>query len=108
VSQRSPRFDPTDDRDNVDWRNAAGCAHLPVATVLGTSPADAMPALLACTTCSIRDRCLDTVDPAHTWFDGVSGGRLWRNGREVPVQPARQSAEPIDRRRAVNRTKERP
>ncbi|WP_306318402.1 MULTISPECIES: hypothetical protein [unclassified Streptomyces] len=23
------------------------------------------------------------VDPAHTWFDGVCAGRLWRNGRVV-------------------------
>ncbi|MFC5151840.1 hypothetical protein [Streptomyces amakusaensis] len=27
------------------------------------------------------------MDPERTWFDGVSGGRLWRNGRAVATAP---------------------
>jgi hypothetical protein len=49
---------------------------------------EAAPVLRACNHCPIREECEAVVDPAHTWFDGVCGGRLWRNGREVAVVDA--------------------
>ncbi|MDQ0776204.1 hypothetical protein QF026_004670 [Streptomyces aurantiacus] len=67
----------------LDWRREAACAHLSESSVFTRVPAEAEPVLRACDRCPIRKRCETVVDPSHTWFDGVSGGRLWRNGREV-------------------------
>ncbi|MHC0429964.1 WhiB family transcriptional regulator [Streptomyces sp. O3] len=67
------------------WQRAASCAGLPARTVFARSERDALPALRACLRCPVRQRCEETVAPAESWFDGVSGGRLWRNGR--PVTP---------------------
>ncbi|MFG2143963.1 hypothetical protein ACGFRG_07140 [Streptomyces sp. NPDC048696] len=44
------------------------------------------------------------VDPAHTWFDGVSGGRLWRNGREVERRPAQPAPNRTPPRRTAPQT----
>ncbi|MFJ8022036.1 hypothetical protein [Streptomyces sp. NPDC096311] len=70
-------------REELDWRRAAACADLPEHSVFTRIPSEAEPVLRACNQCPIRHECETVVDPAHTWFDGVSGGRLWRNGREV-------------------------
>ncbi|MEU6573314.1 WhiB family transcriptional regulator [Streptomyces sp. NPDC046805] len=69
----------------LDWRRAAACVNLPQRYVFTRSASDAKHALRACNKCPIRRECEAVVDPAHTWFDGVSGGRLWRNGRVVAV-----------------------
>lgn len=69
--------------DELDWRREAACAHLPQHSVFTRIPSEAEPVLRACNHCPIRKECEAVVDPARTWFDGVSGGRLWRNGREV-------------------------
>ncbi|MBP2403553.1 hypothetical protein SNS2_2719 [Streptomyces netropsis] len=69
----------------ADWRTHAACAGLPDETVFARRPKPALPALRACAICPVRRRCLETVAPAESWFDGVSGGRLWRNGREVRI-----------------------
>ncbi|NWF26940.1 WhiB family transcriptional regulator [Streptomyces sp. PKU-EA00015] len=68
----------------LDWRRAAACAQLPERSIFTRSRSEAEPVLRACNQCPIRRECVTVVDPEHTWFDGVSGGRLWRNGREVP------------------------
>ncbi|MFI6979836.1 hypothetical protein ACIBSV_14750 [Embleya sp. NPDC050154] len=80
----APLPDPTE--DSRDWRLSAACIGLPEHAVLGTDRTAALPALAACEHCPIIAPCLAIVDPEHTWFDGVSGGRLWRNGREVTVR----------------------
>ncbi|MEV0260890.1 WhiB family transcriptional regulator [Streptomyces sp. NPDC050617] len=69
----------------TDWRTHAACAGLPDEAVFARRPEPALPALRACAVCSVRRRCLETVAPAESLFDGVSGGRLWRNGREVRI-----------------------
>ncbi|GAA2395794.1 hypothetical protein GCM10010420_21670 [Streptomyces glaucosporus] len=69
----------------LDWRRAAACAHLPERSVFTRDPSEAATVLRACNKCPIRRECEAVVDPERTWFDGVSGGRLWRNGREVAV-----------------------
>lgn len=69
--------------DELDWRRAAACAHLPRHSVFTKNLSEAEPVLRACNHCGIRKECEAVVDPTHTWFDGVCGGRLWRNGREV-------------------------
>ncbi|MEV6547754.1 hypothetical protein AB0M57_03480 [Streptomyces sp. NPDC051597] len=79
--------------DDLDWRRAAACANLPQHSVFARVPSDAEPVLRACNQCPIRTECEVVVDPAHTFFDGVSGGRLWRNGREVKRPPASASGQ---------------
>ncbi|MEV7235383.1 hypothetical protein AB0N06_15790 [Streptomyces sp. NPDC051020] len=74
--------------DELDWRRAAACAPLPDQWVFTRTMSEAAPVLRACNHCPIREECEAVVDPAHTWFDGVCGGRLWRNGREVAVMDA--------------------
>lgn len=69
--------------DELDWRREAACAHLSQDSVFAKVLSEAEPALRACNQCVIRRECEAVVDPERTWFDGVSGGRLWRNGREV-------------------------
>ncbi|MEU8133594.1 hypothetical protein [Streptodolium elevatio] len=60
--------------------------------VLGTDHSAARVALSACADCPVRDLCLSVVDPERHWFDGVSGGRVWRNGRDVTASAVRQRA----------------
>ncbi|MFJ8695342.1 WhiB family transcriptional regulator [Streptomyces roseolilacinus] len=68
------------------WRAAAACSGLPPHIVFARREAEAGPALTACGRCPVVDRCLEAVAPADSWFDGVSGGRLWRNGRPVALR----------------------
>ncbi|WP_346780949.1 WhiB family transcriptional regulator [Streptomyces sp. SPB162] len=67
----------------ADWRLSAACLNLPPQSVFALRRSEATDVLRACNQCPIRQECETVVDPAHSWFDGVSGGRLWRNGREV-------------------------
>ncbi|MFI6107256.1 WhiB family transcriptional regulator [Streptomyces sp. NPDC051310] len=72
-------------REFFGWRADAACAGMPPQVVFARRPADAAPALRACARCPVTRQCEETVDPAHTWFDGVSAGRLWHNGRPVDL-----------------------
>lgn len=38
-------------------------------------------ALSICAGCPVRDWCLRTVDPAASFYDGIAGGHVWRNGQ---------------------------
>ena len=38
-------------------------------------------ALTLCETCPVKRTCLDVVDPAYSFFDGVAGGLVWLEGR---------------------------
>ncbi|MFI1594893.1 MULTISPECIES: WhiB family transcriptional regulator [Streptomyces] len=78
----------------LDWRRNAACVDLPQQYVFTRTPAEAAPVLRACNQCPIRRECEAIVDPSHTWFDGVSGGRLWRNGREVKPRKPRSTEKP--------------
>lgn len=40
-------------------------------------------ALALCAGCAIPKICLEIVRPNRTWFDGVAGGHVWRNGHRV-------------------------
>ncbi|MDG4857687.1 WhiB family transcriptional regulator [Streptomyces sp. T-3] len=76
--------------ERLDWRRDAACAEIPQQYVFTRDRAEAEPVLRACNQCPIRQECEAIVDPSHTWFDGVSGGRLWRNGREVKPRNTRK------------------
>ncbi|MFJ8231742.1 WhiB family transcriptional regulator [Streptomyces sp. NPDC094448] len=68
------------------WRTAAACAGLPPQIVFARREAEARPALEACRRCPVARRCEESVAPAESYFDGVSAGRLWRNGRLVRLR----------------------
>lgn len=68
-----------------DWQAAAACGGLPPRIVFSKKIKEAAPALRACTRCTVRRACEETVAPAENWFDGVCGGRLWRSGRPVSL-----------------------
>lgn len=72
-------------REFFGWRADAACAGMPPHVVFARRAADAAPALRACERCPVTRQCEETVDPARTWFDGVSAGRLWHNGRPVDL-----------------------
>lgn len=40
-----------------------------------------------CNRCAFRAECIEHVDPRPLGFDGVCGGRLWRNGRVIGTKP---------------------
>ncbi|MFF5633859.1 WhiB family transcriptional regulator [Streptomyces sp. NPDC012825] len=65
------------------WRAAAACSGLPPHVVFSKRKKEALPALMACERCPVVQRCEEAVAPAESFFDGVSAGRLWRNGRPV-------------------------
>ncbi|MFD3759426.1 WhiB family transcriptional regulator [Streptomyces sp. NPDC058622] len=67
------------------WRASAACRDLSPAVVFARRIKDAAPALLACAVCPVRRECVRAVAPAESLFDGVCGGRLWRNGRPAAV-----------------------
>ncbi len=88
----APSVVPTlDDLQYFGWRAAAACAGLPPEVVFARRAADAAPALLACSRCPVLRQCEESVAPAESWFDGVSAGRLWRNGRPVNLERGRRS-----------------
>ena len=47
----------------------------------------------SCNTCPARLWCLQLVDPANNWSDGVIGGHVWANGK--PVESATTFTDPI-------------
>lgn len=81
---------PDDAGEPVGWRSAAACSGLSPAVVFARRIADAEPALRACARCPVQRRCEESVAPAESWFDGVSAGRLWRNGRPVALDGPRR------------------
>lgn len=67
------------------WQASAACADLSPDVVFTKRAKIAAPALRACTACPVRIECEEAVAPADSWFDGVCGGRLWRNGRPAAL-----------------------
>ncbi|GAA2439537.1 WhiB family transcriptional regulator [Streptomyces mauvecolor] len=90
-------------RRSEDWRTHAACIGLPDDAVFAREPEAARPALRACDICPVRRSCLEAVAPRHSWFDGVSGGRLWRNGRPVRIPAGSDRPHTADRPRTADR-----
>lgn len=42
-------------------------------------------ALAMCSSCQRRTDCLEQVDPARSYFDGVAGGIPWHNGHPITI-----------------------
>ena len=51
---------------------------------------EALPALALCERCPFTAECLARVAPRESKYDGVAGGRVYRNGK--PVHTARGCA----------------
>ncbi|MEU7566253.1 WhiB family transcriptional regulator [Streptomyces fradiae] len=85
-SAPQPSPPPSEVMEFFGWRAAAACSGLPPHIVFARRETEAGPALAACDRCPVVRRCLEAVAPAESWFDGVSGGRLWRNGRPVRLR----------------------
>lgn len=66
-------------------------ADLSVAACVGADPAlfddctfpQAQLALTFCERCPVTQQCIDMVRPSKSFFDGVAGGVVWRNGYRV-------------------------
>jgi hypothetical protein len=43
----------------------------------------AKEALNYCAVCPVRKQCLMVVKPRESYFDGICGGVIWRNGQRV-------------------------
>ncbi|MCK8680327.1 WhiB family transcriptional regulator [Streptomyces lichenis] len=89
----SPGTAPDAGRPPADlgWYAEAACAGMAPDIVFARRASDAAPALLACARCPVTRECEAIVDPSHTWFDGVSAGRLWHNGRPVDLGRGRSA-----------------
>jgi hypothetical protein len=87
---RLPRVLATDPRRSVPvvrgtdsaLRDAACIGHDPALFDITEYPR-ALAALAVCGTCTIKVQCLAVVRPGPSWFDGVAGGIVWRNGYQV-------------------------
>ncbi|MGQ4424790.1 hypothetical protein ACN6LL_007343 [Streptomyces violaceoruber] len=55
--------------------------------------------LATCQGCPFRSQCIDLVMPSTSLFDGVCGGRLWRNGQVLATCEGAQPAELRERGR---------
>lgn len=86
AADRSPARTPVPSAaPREPWQASAACAGLPPDVVFTKRAKIAAPALRACTSCPVRRECEQAVAPAESWFDGVCGGRLWRNGRPAAL-----------------------
>lgn len=41
----------------------------------------AQPALNICKTCSFWNECEELISPRASYYDGICGGKVWRNGK---------------------------
>ncbi|MEU8560605.1 hypothetical protein AB0C45_03860 [Streptomyces cyaneofuscatus] len=85
------------------WASEAPCAgdfrFTPEETT-AEAPTEPLVALLAvCRDCPFRAQCIDLVLPSASLFDGVCGGRLWRDGQVLATCDDAQPAELRERGR---------
>jgi hypothetical protein len=45
-----------------------------------------LEAIKVCNGCSVRRECLEVISPYQSFFDGVAGGFLWKDGRRVNIE----------------------
>ncbi|MFJ4412954.1 WhiB family transcriptional regulator [Streptomyces sp. NPDC088925] len=91
-------------RPSSAWVTQALCAGLPGFVhppgTLNTNERGrrhkAAKALAVCGWCPVRSECIAHVQPAYSKFDGVCGGRLWLNGREIGRTPGLDGETPAE------------
>lgn len=67
----------------VVWIDKAACAGSDPALFDHARYPQALAALGFCMRCTVRQECLAAVRPGRSFFDGVCGGVVWRNGYRV-------------------------
>lgn len=69
-------------RDDAVALEYAACAGVNPRLFDETTYPQAWNALKVCSSCPRRTQwaCLKKIEPHRTWFDGVAGGMVWRNG----------------------------
>lgn len=90
-------------RGDLSWLDDANCVGFPhqdvfISPTFWTSKPQSlrtMAALVACRSCLVKSECLSFVAPASSRFDGIAGGKVWRDGRHNPP-PKPTNAEELD------------
>lgn len=85
ISARMPR--------RQGWVDEAPCAgqwwmtdlppHILERTPRAKVVAAMQPTLKLCADCPFTRECIDRVAPKESWYDGVAGGFVWRNGQVI-------------------------
>ncbi|MEU6254271.1 hypothetical protein [Streptomyces sp. NPDC047043] len=88
----------------IGWAGEAPCAgdiRFTSERMVTEAPTESLVrALLAiCQSCPFRSQCIDLVLPNMSLFDGVCGGRFWRNGRVLETCKGARPAELLERGR---------
>lgn len=85
------------------WASEAPCAgdfrFTPEETTAEASMELLVTLLAVCRDCPFRSPCIDMVLPRASLFDGICGGRLWRNGQPLMTCDDAQPAELRERGR---------
>jgi WhiB family redox-sensing transcriptional regulator len=80
------------------WPDAftdAACVGMPPEVFDGKTPEDVEAALAACNGCRVRRACHQWMRPARTNYDGIAGGKLWREGRPQDHQAPVDYPQPL-------------
>lgn len=77
------------------------CAEQDPALFEATTYPAARKALAWCAVCPATEDCLTIVRPQRTWFDGVAGGIVWRNGYRVRGDNTTREERAIMRREEI-------
>lgn len=67
----------------------AACIGKPPHIFDATTIDDATEALFVCSRCWVKRECMTWMQPARRFYDGVVGGRLWREGKEIELRDLR-------------------
>ncbi len=51
---------------------------------------EALQALMICAQCPVKKLCEEFVRPKRSYFDGVCGGKVWKDGMRVDKRDNRQ------------------
>lgn len=91
------------ERGDLAWLDDANCVGFPhqqafITPVYWTERESAkrtLSALVACRSCAVKAECLAFVAPVSSRFDGIAGGKVWREGKHNPP-PKPTNAEELD------------
>ena len=63
----------------------AACIGMPPQVFDGKSAYDIHAGIMVCRSCLVRQPCLEWLRPRRTFYDGIAGGKLWRDGKQIAV-----------------------
>jgi hypothetical protein len=65
------------------------CVGKPARIFDATTIDDATEALWLCSKCWVKRECLAWMQPGRRFYDGVVGGKLWHDGKEIQLYDLR-------------------